>query len=93
MKQRPADCKPGQFGTTIVFYKQVKKTKIENGEEKKETFPVLKTYTVFNVDQVDGESADHLRASQVAESSPIDADYRPAQEAIEATQADIRYGG
>lgn len=93
VKKRPSNVKPGQWGTNIVFYKQVKKTKLENGEEKTNSFPMLKTYTVFNVDQVDGESVDHLRASQVAESSPIDADYRPAQEAIEATQADIRYGG
>ena len=92
-KQRPADCKPGQWGTQIVFYKQVKKTKIENGEEKKETFPVLRTYTVFNVDQVDGESVDHLRASTDITSEPFHPDYAAAREAIAATGADIRYGG
>jgi antirestriction protein ArdC len=91
VKQRPADCKPGQWGTSIVFYKQIKKTKIENGEEKTDTFPVLRTFTVFNVDQVQG--ADHLRAS--TDQSPVSfkPDYAAAREAISATGADIRYGG
>ena len=91
VKQRPADCKAGQFGTTIVFYKQVKKTRIENGEEKTDTFPVLRTFTVFNCDQVEG--ADHLRAS--IDQSPVSfqPDYASAREAIAATGADIRYGG
>jgi antirestriction protein ArdC len=93
VKKRPADVKPGEFGTTIVFYKQIKKTKIENGEEKTDTFPVLRTFTVFNVDQVDGESADHLRASTVQDPVSFEPDYASAREAIAATGAEIRYGG
>jgi antirestriction protein ArdC len=54
VRKRPADCKPGCWGTQIVFYKQIKKTKIEDGEEKTDTFPLLRTFTVFNVEQVDG---------------------------------------
>jgi len=90
--KRPADVKAGQWGTQIVFYKQVKKTKIEDGEEKTNSFPILKTFTVFNVDQVEGD-VDHLRASQDQDSVPTAPDFRPAQEAIEATGADIRFGG
>lgn len=94
VKKRPADVKPGQWGTQIVFYKQVKRKRLnDQGDEKTETFPVLRTFTVFNIDQVDGESVDHLRAAQVASKSQFDADYAPAQEAIEATGADIRHGG
>lgn len=93
VQKRPADCKPGHWGTQIVFYKQVKKTKIENGEEKKETFPVLRTYTVFNVDQVDGGRINHLRASTETEAEPFYPDYAAAREAIAATGADIRFGG
>ncbi len=64
VRKRPAGMKPGQWGTQIVFYKQVKKTKVDDqGEEKTNCFPFLRTYTVFNVEQVDGESVDHLRAS------------------------------
>lgn len=93
VKQRPADCKPGEFGTTIVFYKQIKKTKIENGEEKTNSFPVLRTFTVFNIDQVDGESVDHLRASTDQSPVSFEPDYAAAREAISATGADIRHGG
>ena len=91
VKQRPADVKPGEFGATIVFYKQVKKTKIENGEEKTESFPVLRTFTVFNVEQVEG--ADHLKASTDQSPVTFEPDYVAAREAISATGADIRFGG
>jgi antirestriction protein ArdC len=93
VRKRPADCKPGQFGTQVIFYRQIKKTRIENGEEKTETFPVLRTYTVFNVDQVDGASVDHLRASVDQSPVPFQPDYAAAREAIALTNADIRYGG
>ncbi len=93
VRKRPTDVEAGQFGTQIVFYKQFKKTKVENGELKTETFPVLRTFTVFNIDQVDGNSVDHLRASTDSDSMPLQADFEPAQEAISATGADIRFGG
>ncbi len=67
VQKRPANVEPGHWGTNIVFYRLIKKTKIENGEEKTESFPVLRTFTVFNVDQVEG--ADHLRAS--TDQSPV----------------------
>ena len=93
VRKRPADCKPGQWGTQIVFYKQCRKTKIEKGEEKTETFPVLRSFTVFNIDQVDGESVDHLRASTNQEPVSSEPDYNAAREAIAATGAEFRYGG
>ncbi|AZL83568.1 DUF1738 domain-containing protein (plasmid) [Aliivibrio salmonicida] len=40
----------GQKGTTIVYYKSWEK---ENEDGKIETIPMLKTFTVFNIDQVD----------------------------------------
>lgn len=61
VKKRPADVPPGQFGTSIVFCKPVsKKTTADTGEECEGKFFVLRTYTVFNLDQVDGPF-DHLR--------------------------------
>jgi antirestriction protein ArdC len=91
VKKRPTEVERGQWGTQIVFYKQIKKTKIENGEEKTDTFPVLRTFMVFNCDQVEG--ADHLRASIDQSQDPIHPDYAAAREAIAATGADIRFGG
>lgn len=92
IRKRPADCKPGQWGTSVIFYRQIKKTRIEDGEEKTDTFPILRTYCVFNIDQVEGD-LDYLRASTDSNSSPLQADYEPAQKAIDATGADIRFGG
>ena len=51
VRKRPDDVKPGQWGTNIVFYRQVEKTKTgENGETKKERFPVLRYFTLFNAE-------------------------------------------
>ena len=94
VRKRPADVKPGDWGTNIVFWKQITKTKAnEKGEEKTESFPLLRYYTVFCLDQVEGDSVDHLRASSESKGSTLTADYQPARQVIDATGADIRYGG
>ena len=50
-----ATVKKGEKGTQIVFYKQIKgKRTDDNGNEEKINIPMLKTYTAFNVDQVEG---------------------------------------
>ena len=56
-------------------------------------FFVLRMYTVFCVDQVEGKHLDHLRAGQADTGEPLTVDYQPAEDAIEATGASIRYGG
>ena len=88
---RPGDVPPGKWGTQIVFWSPVTK-KVENdqGDLQEDKFLVLRLYTVFNVDQVEG--LDHLRAGQPDTSESI-VDYQPAEEAIAATGANIRFGG
>jgi antirestriction protein ArdC len=55
VKKRPGDVKEGQWGSAIVFYSPIKKTKtLANGEEREYSFPLLRTYTVFAADQVEG---------------------------------------
>jgi len=53
----------GEKGTDVVFFKPISKTKSLNLEDEvlvdQQTFWVLRTYTVFNLDQVDG--LDHLK--------------------------------
>lgn len=94
VKRRPDDVPKGEWGTRIVFYKPVTKvvTDDRTGDEKEESFPILKTYTVFNLDQVEGESLDHLRTDEPTTSNEF-VDYEPAEEVIRQTGADIRYGG
>ena len=94
-QKRPADLQPGQWGTRIVLWKQIERNKqTADGTEETERFPMLRYFTVFNLDQVEGSAVDHLRASAAATSdSPLGVDYEPAQRAIDATGAEIRYGG
>ena len=96
VKRRPADVPEGQWGTTIVFWTPVTKTeKDAEGDEKTDRYFVMRSYTVFNIDQVEGGDLDHLRAGQCdtgGEAAPV-IDYEPAETAIAATNVSIRYGG
>lgn len=92
VRKRPADTKPGQWGCNIVFCKRIEKTVEKDGKEVDESFFLLRTFTVFNADQVEGEFAERL---QVHDEEPIGVvpDFAPADELIVATGADIRHGG
>ena len=93
--RRPDSVKPGHWGQNIVFFTKVTKTEVDpiTGDEAESSFPLLKTYCVFNVDQVEGPF-DHLR---VDESSLVVnnefVDYQPAEELICNMGLDIRFGG
>lgn len=88
VQKRPNDVPAGSWGTKVIFYKPVAITKKKaNGEETESTFPLLREYTVFNADQVDG--ADAYRCHSFAESTTIN--YQPAEDAIASTGADIRH--
>lgn len=92
VKKRPDNVKSGHWGTNIVFFRQVKKTNVDAaGDEKITSFPLMKFYTVFNLDQVEGEKLDHLRPS----GKPTDdvPDFDEAERVIAATGAEIKYGG
>lgn len=89
---RPSDVAHGSWGTTAVLYKPVKKTEIDQktGEEKERAFPLLRTFTLFCADQVHGAEKWQVKDEPVNEGF---IDYEPAEEAIRATNADIRHGG
>ncbi len=94
--RRPDPVKPGEWGAAIIYYAPIKKTKEDptTGEEVEIEFAMLKQYTVFSAEQV--ELPDHLRHLHDTEPdalSPVFIDYEPAEIAIAATQADIRFGG
>jgi antirestriction protein ArdC len=93
---RPSHVPSGKWGTQIVFWTPVVKSERDaEGEEKTDRYFVMRSYTVFNVDQVEGGHLDHLRAGKPDTNDNADAviDYEPAEQAISATGADIRYGG
>jgi len=91
---RPSHVPSGRWGTTIVFWSPVTKAvRDEDGDEKADRFFIMRSYTVFNVDQVEGDHLDHLRAGTADTEGSVVIDYQPAEAAIAATGADIRIGG
>jgi antirestriction protein ArdC len=87
------------WGTPIVFYKvaefEDKKNLKKDGTPETKNVFFLRTYTVFNVDQVEGDKVDKFRASVTYSGSPniVDLDFTEAERVIKATGADIRHGG
>jgi len=86
--------KKSEKAERIVFYSPVKKQKKdENGIEKLETFPILKTWSVFNVAQVEGKSVEKFQPR----SSPLvtfsDVDRSEFDRAVAGSKADLRFGG
>jgi len=93
--KRPSDVPSGQWGAKVAFFKPVKKTVANpvTNEEEDERFFVLRTYTVFNADQVDGPTASKYQVNVEAASETPVIDYAPADQLIAATGADISHIG
>lgn len=96
--KRPDHVKPGAWGTTIVFCKPCSKPSAEDaddGEEKRgKTYFMLRSFTVFCADQVSGNGIERFRVgSQLVTESDIEERYERAERVVEATGAEIRYGG
>ncbi|MGH7072233.1 MAG: ArdC family protein [Acetobacteraceae bacterium] len=84
--------KKGERATRIVYWRQIEKVK-ENrdGHELVETFPLLKTYCVFNVEQCEGDGIERFLARPGTVTPFVD--FAPAEEVIAAPNARIEYGG
>ena len=90
-----ASVKKGEKATGIVFYRQVKKhVEQEDGTNKLETFPIMRTWSVFNVSQVSGPVADQFKAKPQQDGVQVfeDVDRKKFDSLIAATEADIRFG-
>jgi antirestriction protein ArdC len=94
-KASGASVKKGEKATQIVFYRQAKKNvEQEDGTNKLETFPVMRTWSVFNVSQVSGPVAEQFKAKPQNDGVQTfeDADRTEFDALVAATQADIRFG-
>ena len=92
--RRPNNVEPGQWGTTIVFWKPIQVTEEdENGKEKEKTVFVMRTYVVCNLDQIQGERLDHLRVGNSIPDTDSITRFENADKVIESTGAEIRLGG
>ena len=90
----------GEKGTLVTFFKQLRKQATdeagnprydEDGEPVERTIPLLKGFTVFNVDQIE-DLPDECREPEVTEDEfpePVEA----AEAVAAASGADIRHGG
>jgi len=92
---RPSHVPPGRWGTQIVFWGPITKLGTNHdGEDEEDRFFVMRTYTVFNVDQVEGDHLEHLRAGRAKDDTIGQViNYEPAEAAIAATGITIRHGG
>lgn len=82
----------GEKGTKIVYWNVTEKSEVNpaTGEESEDRRFFLRVFTVFNLAQCGGELLDRFRPKQVDREF---INFAPAEEAIAATQADIRHGG
>jgi antirestriction protein ArdC len=81
----------GEKGTAIVFAKQIDiDDETGKGEEAKRRIPVLRTFTVFNVAQVEGLPDELYAAPQ---GRPEGERHAAAAAFVAATGAEIRHGG
>ena len=88
-----AHVRKGERGSTVVYASKITRTGTdqETGEDCQETIPFLKSYTVFNVEQIEGLPA-HFHAVAEPRLDPVRRIER-AEEFFAATCADIRNGG
>lgn len=94
VKRRPPHVEPGDWGARIVFYSPIKKTVTneQTGEQDEETFFVLRSYSVFNIDQVEGKHLDRYRVD-LEHQDQTWPNFKPAEDLIAATGATIKHEG
>lgn len=92
VKQNGASVSRGAKGTQIVLFKRIERERVdEAGDEVKDNFFVMRAFTVFNAEQTTG--LDQFRVGFAKpQNSPVER-YENADAVIDATGADIRYGG
>lgn len=88
-KDSGAQVKKGTKGHRVIFFKPLEITKEnQKGEEVRDTIPLLKLYTVFNADQVDGyEDQDKVQLPK----DDLVKRLKQADAFCTATKADIRH--
>jgi antirestriction protein ArdC len=88
-----AHVRKGERGSTVVYASTVTRTGTDakTGEETQENIPFLKSYTVFNVEQIEGLPP-HFHAIAEPRLDPVQRIER-AESFFAATRADIRHGG
>jgi antirestriction protein ArdC len=83
--------KKGSKATTIVYWQMLKKkVRDEQGVEQEKVIPLLKTWSIFNVSQVEGDAVAKLFVQPELKS--FDVDHSEFDAVVAATQARIEHG-
>lgn len=92
--RRPDDVPPGKWGCHVVYYKPIDRTRVnaDTGELEDSRFYLMKSYTVFNAEQVIGPAVDKYRAEEAEGETTTLFDFAPAEQLIKASGATIEYG-
>ena len=91
-KALDAHVRKGERGNPVVYANTITKTEeAEDGSEEERTIPFLKTYTVFNVEQIEG-LPEHYYVKPDAVIDPAQR-IAHAEDFVSASGADIRHGG
>src|SRR5580704_9086765 len=82
----------GEAGSLVVYADRFTRREVnENGEEQESEIPFLKSYTVFNTEQIDGLPA-HYYATSAPDLRSVDR-IEHVERFFDQTKADIRHGG
>jgi antirestriction protein ArdC len=91
---RPAAVPKGKWGCQIILFKPITKTKTNrNGDEVEDKFCMMKQFCVFNIEQVEGDHLDHLRAGYADSFTDPAVSIQEADELIANSGIDIMHGG
>ena len=91
---RPSTVPNGEWGAKVILFKPITKTKTNRkGEEVEDKFCVMRQFTVFNIDQVEGDHLDHLRVGFADNNTDPEVSIREADELIRNADVDNFHGG
>ena len=88
--------KRGEKATQIVFFSPIEKWRVnqDTQQEELDRFFLMRFYSIFNLEQVEGEALDQYRPVQSDPGLAVaSADWAAADHVVASTGADIRYGG
>jgi antirestriction protein ArdC len=98
--KRPETLAKGSWGSNIIFVKPCHKTSPDAEEESDEdekkgrSYQMLRSFTVFNADQIVGDGIERFQVGTTpVVVSEIEQRFERAEQVVEATGADIRFGG
>ncbi|MCB9942453.1 MAG: DUF1738 domain-containing protein [Geminicoccaceae bacterium] len=92
-KELGGHVKKGEKGELVVYADRFRKTEVDEatGDEQQREIPFLKSYTAFNVEQIEGLPEQYYALAE-AQADPVER-IEQAEAFFAATGADIRHGG